>query len=621
VGKPCRGVVEYFTDMGSAHVIVEGLSEVAGVLRPREMNRLAKENMAPGKELDALWISGFEKNGEVVLLSMHPPKRKPETMKPGAQVTGIVMDILAGDKGLHGAFVDVGVERDGLLLATEMSAGLVKKASDFVKLGQKVDLWVKDTRDDGRFVLTMIKPRLPIYKLGHGHKLTGIVKRRMNSEAGGYFIDVGYEKDGWLRASEIPQDRDFMVGEEVKVYVHDVRREQGDFLLALKRPPPTLASLQVGVSIVARVVDLRDKWILVDVGCNVPVPIFEAELEKYGEPMTSDQYWLTEEVVVWVTAKNPDGSVYLTTRAPKVDVRTFSPGDAVEGHLAWWTDREAKTIAAFVDIGAPALSLLKREDLPEARRRGGRQELVVNETVQFYIKGQALDGKLVLSLDPKAHFQVEPQIEESAFGDWRCPGCSGKNQKREQRCFKCGLDKPKTAAGAARAAAKRARRQEIRDLSGGDPGAWTDQRVYSDRGNLDDDRGQGGRGLREEVRGQGGQEGRSRWNDDGEQGGRGRRNDDRGQVVRGNDDRGQGGRGRRDDERGEAGRGGRRQEGVAERPRAGRGPEKGAVGGARPSRGQDADGADRSRPPARGRREAEVQADEDSFAGGKGRWE
>ncbi|MEQ1861207.1 MAG: Tex family protein [Chthoniobacteraceae bacterium] len=58
---------------------------------------------------------------------------KPEDLKPGMKLPGIVTNVAA-----FGAFVDVGVHQDGLVHVSQLSDQFVKAAADVVKVGQRV---------------------------------------------------------------------------------------------------------------------------------------------------------------------------------------------------------------------------------------------------------------------------------------------------------------------------------------------------------------------------------------------------------------------------------------------------------------------------------------------------
>jgi len=77
-----------------------------------------------------------------------------EDLQPKMKLTGTVKKI-----ELFGAFVDVGVGRDGLVHISAMSKKPVTKVDDVVKAGDTVTVWVRrvDTQA-GRIELSMVEP-------------------------------------------------------------------------------------------------------------------------------------------------------------------------------------------------------------------------------------------------------------------------------------------------------------------------------------------------------------------------------------------------------------------------------------------------------------------------------
>jgi uncharacterized protein len=64
---------------------------------------------------------------------------KPEDLKPGMKLPGIVTNVAA-----FGAFVDIGVHQDGLVHISQLSDQFVKNPADVVKVGQRVQVTVME---------------------------------------------------------------------------------------------------------------------------------------------------------------------------------------------------------------------------------------------------------------------------------------------------------------------------------------------------------------------------------------------------------------------------------------------------------------------------------------------
>jgi small subunit ribosomal protein S1 len=174
-----------------------------------------------------------------------PPRKVVRTLAVGQEVEGVVKRVTE-----FGAFVDIGVGRDGLVHVSEMSPGRVAKASDIVQEGQKVTVWVKELdRDKNRISLSMIAPgTMTLRDLDEGMVLPGKITRL---ERYGAFVDIGVGRDGMLHVKEMghgyiekPEDV-VKVGDEMQVQVVGVDRRRGRVDLSIKElipPPPELES-------------------------------------------------------------------------------------------------------------------------------------------------------------------------------------------------------------------------------------------------------------------------------------------------------------------------------------------------------------------------------------------
>jgi len=166
-----------------------------------------------------------------------------KTIHVGQEVEGTVKRVTD-----FGAFIDIGVGRDGLVHVSEMSPGRVAKASDIVKQGDVVTVWIKELdREKNRISLSMIAPgTLTMRDLEEGMVVTGKVTR---IERYGAFVDVGVGRDGMLHVKEMgrgyvekPEDV-VNVGDEIQVQVVGLDRRRGRIDLSIKEllPEPAQA--------------------------------------------------------------------------------------------------------------------------------------------------------------------------------------------------------------------------------------------------------------------------------------------------------------------------------------------------------------------------------------------
>lgn len=158
-------------------------------------------------------------------------------LRPKMQLEGVVRKV-----ELYGAFVDIGLERDGLIHISQLSDKPVSRVADVVREGQKVTVWVTqvDPRQ-GRIALTLVKPPAVEWKdLEEGQTHTGRVVR---VERYGLFVDIGAERPGLLHAREMGKFNRpdmYRVGDEIDVRILqlDRRKKRIDLALAEAEMPP-----------------------------------------------------------------------------------------------------------------------------------------------------------------------------------------------------------------------------------------------------------------------------------------------------------------------------------------------------------------------------------------------
>lgn len=175
-----------------------------------------------------------------------PPRKVVKTLAVGQEVEGVVKRVTE-----FGAFIDIGVGRDGLVHVSEMAQGRVSKPSDVVKEGDKVQVWIKELdREKNRISLSMIEPgTMTLRDLDEGAIVRGRVTRL---ERYGAFVDVGVGRDGMLHVKEMgrgyvekPEDV-VTVGDEIDVQVIGLDRRRGRIDLSIKEllpPAPEAAAV------------------------------------------------------------------------------------------------------------------------------------------------------------------------------------------------------------------------------------------------------------------------------------------------------------------------------------------------------------------------------------------
>lgn len=168
-----------------------------------------------------------------------PRSRIVKVLSVGMEVAGTVKRTSE-----FGAFVDIGVGRDGLLHVSELAVGRVRSVTDVIKEGDEVTVWIKKLdRERNRISLTMIPPGTKtIRDLSEGELVSGTVQKITNY---GAFVDIGMERDALLHVKEMsdgyvnkPEDV-AKIGDEIEARIIGVNRRRGQVDLSLKglRPP------------------------------------------------------------------------------------------------------------------------------------------------------------------------------------------------------------------------------------------------------------------------------------------------------------------------------------------------------------------------------------------------
>lgn len=148
-------------------------------------------------------VVGVEEGGEGAPESAGAEKKRAgppgiEAVKPGMQIKGKVRKVVD-----FGAFVDIGVGRDGLVHISALKrAGMDKK----IRAGQVLDIVVRRVdMENGRISLVIPgqrrKPKMPLQDLRVDSVVSGRVVRLVDF---GAFVDIGARADGLLHVSQLP---------------------------------------------------------------------------------------------------------------------------------------------------------------------------------------------------------------------------------------------------------------------------------------------------------------------------------------------------------------------------------------------------------------------------------
>lgn len=155
-------------------------------------------------------------------------------LKPKMQLKGTVKKI-----ELFGAFIDIGVGRDGLVHISQVRKEHTDSLENLLSVGQEVSVWVQNVDPKAKRVdLTLIEPYAVEWdelKVGEVH--TGKVVR---IESYGAFVDIGAERPGMVHVREMAAgyvkhpSEIVKLGAEVEVKVSSVNRKKRQIDFSMK---------------------------------------------------------------------------------------------------------------------------------------------------------------------------------------------------------------------------------------------------------------------------------------------------------------------------------------------------------------------------------------------------
>jgi transcriptional accessory protein Tex/SPT6 len=121
-----------FVDFGAEKDGLVHISQISETM----VNRVA-DVLQEGDKV-TVWVRRVDpEQGRVALTMIEPPEMEIRDLEPDQVLTGTVTKLVP-----YGAFVDIGVEREGLVHISEMSDGFVGKPSDVMEVGAEIEVRV-----------------------------------------------------------------------------------------------------------------------------------------------------------------------------------------------------------------------------------------------------------------------------------------------------------------------------------------------------------------------------------------------------------------------------------------------------------------------------------------------
>lgn len=233
IGSSAQEAVEI--EVNAAEPVVE---EVERAVAPTAQDEgVSGVEAEPAQTTESEMTADEDASGQVVRM-----------LAVGQQIDGVVRRVTD-----FGAFVDIGVGRDGLIHISELSTRRIAKVADLLSEGQAIQPWIKKLdRQRNRISLTLIDPGTKtIRDLKEGEVVEGTVSRILPY---GAFIDIGIGRDALLHVREMgegfvakPEDV-VQVGEKIEARIIELSRRRGRVDLSLKglreEPEPVAAPEQ-----------------------------------------------------------------------------------------------------------------------------------------------------------------------------------------------------------------------------------------------------------------------------------------------------------------------------------------------------------------------------------------
>lgn len=187
---------------------------------------------------DAVAVSTIAPIGLKTLEEIAQERKKARYLKRKTAVplrdlqVGQVFNGVVNNTVRHGAYIDIGAARDGLVHLRDLSVDFVHEVEDLVRPDDKVIVWVKyiDTVENV-LGLTMVRPalgfegRTAVSDVVIGARYNAVVQRVTNF---GAYIDIGSERMAFLHVSAMwgrrPRETlEFLrIGQKIWVAVEDV---------------------------------------------------------------------------------------------------------------------------------------------------------------------------------------------------------------------------------------------------------------------------------------------------------------------------------------------------------------------------------------------------------------
>lgn len=239
-----------------------------------------------------------------------------------------------------------------------------------------------------------------------------------------YYIDLKYKTDGYLPKSEVFDDEDIKVGDEVRVYVIKVDKNNGEIVLSKKRVDEIGAwdDIAVGNVVSVKGLEVNPKGLIVAFKGNVRgfIPLSQIELKYVGEDVAKS--YLGKEFEAEVLDVDPKKRRLILSRKSilqKVQDEKMQElsGKIEEGKVFKGIVRDVKDYGVFVDIGG-MVGLVHVSEVSWNRNKKLKDLFKVDQEIDVQVINFSLEEKrLSLSIKSLESHPWNEYVQEHKVGD------------------------------------------------------------------------------------------------------------------------------------------------------------------------------------------------------------
>ncbi len=174
----------------------------------------------------SIWVKSIDVDARRISLTMRSPNDRGERRTRRSEINhealanlkvGDVVEGTITGMAQFGAFVDIGVGKDGLVHISELSDGRVEKPEDAVEVNQQYTFKLLEVDPEGNRIslsLRRAQRSQKMHQLAPGQILDG---RISGMAPFGAFVDIGVGRDGLVHISQLSENHVNKVEDEVKV--------------------------------------------------------------------------------------------------------------------------------------------------------------------------------------------------------------------------------------------------------------------------------------------------------------------------------------------------------------------------------------------------------------------